>query len=409
MTYSTHATILPQQDLVQTPKLHKYAYIDILRGLAILGVVAVHASQHVEDLNIIVASLFNYGQLGVQLFFVASAITLCLSGSQRKEKSFANFYIRRFFRIAPLFYLAIPFYFFWRVFVGYYEFGVLAVPQNYSVRGVLETVFFVHGFDPKNFNFAVPGGWSIAAEMSFYAIFPAIFLLQSKYKKAKFILLTAVVFLVCLSIKNFFIYDLQQALVEKGLIHKFSLEHDFLEASILNQISVFLVGVICFQYISCQRKAPNFSNKIVVLSFPLMVLSCYLLNSKSYIHTPFTGLLNPVLSAVAFSIISIKLSTIDEFSSRASKILVKVGQLSFSMYILHFFVLDVVDFVFDASVYRFVGIPEIRLIILYPVVLMLTFFLAKVTYNNIEKKGVEVGSSLIRKINQRRRPIEAVL
>lgn len=313
MIYETHSKKFSQQDVAQAPKLQKYAYIDILRGLAILGVVAVHAGQHVKDLNIIAASIFNYGQLGVQLFFVASAITLCLSSAQRNEKSFINFYIRRFFRVAPLFYLAIPFYFLWRACIEYYRLGVLVIPQNYSMRAILETVFFVHGFDPKNFNFAVPGGWSIATEMLFYAIFPFLFFIQEKFKKIRFAFFTGFVFLACLSIKSFLIYNLQLILVEKGILRKFSLEYDFLDASLLNQIGVFLVGILCYQYISSRKSSLNFSNKILVLAPPLMISSCYLLNSRSYTHTPFTGMLYPFLSAVAFALVSIKLSTVKGF------------------------------------------------------------------------------------------------
>ena len=39
------------------------------------------------------------------MFFVASALTLCLSMRERREAGPWNFYVRRFFRIAPLFYL----------------------------------------------------------------------------------------------------------------------------------------------------------------------------------------------------------------------------------------------------------------------------------------------------------------
>lgn len=397
MTYDAATLKKPQQELVSTPKLHKYDYIDILRGLAILGVVAVHSGQQIEDLNVVVASIFNYGQLGVQLFFVASAITLCLSSAQRKERSAFNFYMRRFFRIAPLFYLAILFYFLWRAFLQYHERGVFAIPDNYSIRAILETVFFVHGFDPKNYNFVVPGGWSIAAEMSFYAVFPLLYLVQSRCKKTKFLIFSAFVFAACLLIKLALIYGLQGKLIEKGLVHTFVFEYDFLNKSLLNQISVFLVGIACYQYISDEGGARHFSHKIVGLSIPFIILSGFLLNSKSYVHTPFTGLLYPVLAAIAFALIAIRLSTVEKFMGLVPKVLVKVGQLSFSMYILHFFILDVVRFIFEKSVCPFIEVPELRLALLYPAVLLVTFFFARMTYNNIEKPGVEIGGRLIRK------------
>lgn len=394
--------IHPQEEFQHVKSPSKFAYIDILRGAAILGVVAVHSSQHIKNLNILVAWIFNFGQLGVQLFFVASALTLCLSSAQRHERSPGNFYVRRFFRIAPLFYLAIPFYFIWRVCTHYYSLGVMGIPENYSIRGVVETVFFVHGFDPRNFNFVVPGGWSIAAEMSFYAIFPLLYVLQSKYQKLKFVAFAAAIFLICLLANNFLIYSVQPILIEKGFIQKFVLQYDFLSSSILNQINIFLIGIICYQYTCNGSYAVKYRNQLVILALPLLVLSCYLLNSKSYIHTPFTGLLYPVLAATAFGLISIKLSTVQTFPAFFSQYLIRIGQVSFSMYILHFFVLDIFAFIIEKVLYNFIAIPELRLLILYATALIVTFSLSKLTYKHIEKPGINAGNNLIVKLDKKR-------
>ncbi|WP_194967239.1 acyltransferase family protein [Escherichia coli] len=67
--------------------MKKYDYIDVLRALAILGVIAVHASQNIPNLNSVLGGVFNYGQLGVQLFFIASAVTLCMSMESRGGKT----------------------------------------------------------------------------------------------------------------------------------------------------------------------------------------------------------------------------------------------------------------------------------------------------------------------------------
>ena len=63
----------------------KYAYIDGLRGIAILMVVLFHQTPSVvwkssaTRFDILIQSATSLGQMGVQLFFVASALTLCLS------------------------------------------------------------------------------------------------------------------------------------------------------------------------------------------------------------------------------------------------------------------------------------------------------------------------------------------
>ena len=90
-------------------------YIDALRGLAIIGVVISHCSLYGS--NILYPSFFSSilanGARGVQLFYIASAFTLFLSLHNRynkEEKAFKNFFIRRFFRIAPLYYIGVCYY-----------------------------------------------------------------------------------------------------------------------------------------------------------------------------------------------------------------------------------------------------------------------------------------------------------
>lgn len=108
----------------------KYRYIDNARGLAILMVILVHTSQSVQLEWGIISILSGYGQMGVQLFFVASALTLCLSFHQRKDEPnpILAFYIRRLFRIAPMYYLGL---------FGYLAFRTLT--EYFSIGGVIDT------------------------------------------------------------------------------------------------------------------------------------------------------------------------------------------------------------------------------------------------------------------------------
>jgi peptidoglycan/LPS O-acetylase OafA/YrhL len=85
----------------------KLDYIDALRGYAILGVVAVHSLMGKS--HVFGSSIIGIGAKGLQLFYMMSAFTLMLSfkNTSVKNNSNLNFFIRRFFRIAPMFYLAI--------------------------------------------------------------------------------------------------------------------------------------------------------------------------------------------------------------------------------------------------------------------------------------------------------------
>ena len=77
--------------------------LDLLRGLAVLLMVAVHCSQVatsiVPDLRSLV---MQYGELGVHLFFIVSGYTMMLTLGDKVDVAGAcSFYLRRVFRIFP--------------------------------------------------------------------------------------------------------------------------------------------------------------------------------------------------------------------------------------------------------------------------------------------------------------------
>ena len=63
--------------------IKNYDFIDSLRGFAVLGVVLVHSSQWVAPVSEVLQNIASQGARGVQLFYIASALTLCLSMRER--------------------------------------------------------------------------------------------------------------------------------------------------------------------------------------------------------------------------------------------------------------------------------------------------------------------------------------
>ncbi|MDQ0494218.1 peptidoglycan/LPS O-acetylase OafA/YrhL [Paenibacillus brasilensis] len=56
----------------------KLKFVDTLRALAIIGVLLVHVSQHVDGINGWIQKGLSMGAKGVALFYMASAFTLFL-------------------------------------------------------------------------------------------------------------------------------------------------------------------------------------------------------------------------------------------------------------------------------------------------------------------------------------------
>lgn len=157
-----------------SPETRHVEFIDSLRGLAILGVMGFHSVFSLAAPAGRFTGVLGHGWLGVQLFFVASALTLCMSANARaaqEDAPWRNFFVRRFFRIAPLYYFGIVLY-------GIYDYTecVFHLPRSEQASGWLANLFLVHGWIPRWFNNIVPGGWSIGVEFSFYMLFPLLFL-----------------------------------------------------------------------------------------------------------------------------------------------------------------------------------------------------------------------------------------
>ncbi len=215
--------------------IKRYAYIDALRGYAILGVIAVHSTFHFDEYEYLFERVFVGGQYGVHLFFVASALTLFLSLSKRSEDEkspYRNFFIRRFFRIAPLFWFGILVYYLLGLVPWDEEMGSLRPelePWNYWL-----TFAFLHGWHPATINKVVPGDWSIAVEVTFYLLVPWLFLWIKNLRMALWVLIAVVIL----------------ALIFDRLIASYAYlvfpDHSprsFREFNFVRQLPVFLIGV----------------------------------------------------------------------------------------------------------------------------------------------------------------------
>jgi peptidoglycan/LPS O-acetylase OafA/YrhL len=143
--------------------------IDGLRGIAILAVVLNHAMYcAVQDPSHtfkfpFLMKIGEAGAGGVSLFFVLSALTLMIATRSRFSKEGspkAAFYIRRAFRILPLWWLFIL---------------ISVLVRQPSESEIIPHVFMYFGFFPKmNFTHV---GWSLFVEETFYLFFPLLFLL----------------------------------------------------------------------------------------------------------------------------------------------------------------------------------------------------------------------------------------
>ncbi|MEJ0004933.1 MAG: acyltransferase [Steroidobacteraceae bacterium] len=361
-------------------------YVDQLRGIAILMVIAVHAAQAVANLPDALIILLEYGQTGVQLFFVVSAFTLCRSHASRQseENATLKFYLRRFFRIAPLYYLAIALY--WTIGTVFDGFGRVPSPWAYSRGNTVANVLFAHGFIRSANNVVVPGGWSIGTEMAFYAVFPVLILIclqaYSHFRARATWMLAMAAF--ALSVAACI------ALAHSTVV--FLVLNSFLYFNLLVQAPVFMLGVAAyFQY--RESHMPIAAPACSVLAFLILTLLGIVLLQ---LRTSAATVMLPIASGASFVFLLDAFRTLQ----RNWRVLARIGQVSYSMYIFHFvFVWYGASLIWPPkSAVRF---PSLVFAAIYVVGTILTFALAQVTEVLIERRGIAIGRWICACLTQR--------
>ncbi|MFY0732298.1 acyltransferase family protein [Pseudomonas sp. NFX15] len=357
---------------------YKYAYIDALRGLAIILVVLVHSSQSVKPNSSLLTWLMNEGARGVQLFYIASAITLCMSWAARKSDEcnpIRNFYIRRFFRIAPMFYVAIA---------GFlYLNGTL--PTYWAPNGiewwfVPVTALFLHGFHPETINSVVPGGWSVAVEMTFYLIFPALMCVR------RFSWL-ALILIICLYLQQYNGWIFSHVF-DYGENQKYLIADVFSFYNFLSQVPVFIIGIMAYLFLS-QHK--SLGKKYVAIGGAAFVvlLAEFWYQSQSLIS-------HHVIAGCLFALFAIFLAY-NPVKVLVNRVTVLFGKLSFSMYLIHIAVLKLIGMLGVTALF---GGGNKESLLFFLVVLVISAGISWVTYHLIEKPGITLGRKLIDRLEE---------
>jgi exopolysaccharide production protein ExoZ len=355
----------------------KRLYIDALRGWAILLVVLTHAAQGqfaidalgqaqphsaVLELPEWLHRICAAAGAGVDLFFVVSALSLALSWRARGETGWCDYLIRRFFRIAPMFYAGVALY------LGLYGWGPrLYAPNGIAPVDVALTLGLVHVWSTQALNSVVPGDWSIGVEAMFYLILPL--LLTFGWTRLRLAMLTAGFVL------------LSQA------VHWYGAPFGPLgNAGFPSQTGVFLFG-LCAAWCASERhrtRAPFGGLAAAVFLF--------LVAGLPLAHLP-EGVLAYHLQFGAVA--GLLCALLERGTPRflVNEPIARLGRISFGLYVLHFALFAPVF-----AVARFLapgwGGPAL-LALYYPLLLVAAGAAAAVSHAAIERPGMRLGRMIV--------------
>lgn len=144
-------------------------WLDTARGVAALVVVAMHVTeiwapfaqaQHAVAKVMIQASHgFNFGVMGVYLFFIVSGFVIPFSAQGQGPMASRQFVVRRFFRIFPLLWISIPL----GALTSHYLWNKPFTSEDYLLNALLIPNFFGAPFAQGLY-------WSLQVEILFYSI-----------------------------------------------------------------------------------------------------------------------------------------------------------------------------------------------------------------------------------------------
>jgi len=358
-----------------------FPYIDGLRGIAICMVLLVHASQKAASISTGGAAKYalsesqryiDGGARGVQLFFILSAFTLYSSSQRRydtESRPVVSFYIRRAFRILPMWCLAV---------------AAWAVISNASVAPIIAQVTFLFGFLRADAAYdLVPGGWSLFVEETFYLFLPLLF--------ARVRSVSAVVYLL---IGTGLLATIWRTDVAPRLL---SYDHnDFFVLFPLAQWFAFAAGIaVCYLMRHPAIGEAWFDKPAVfrALDAAALAMLAGFIGQTENLFLPTAALFTVVIASVSSQSCFGKVTRF--------RPLRLIGRYCYSIYLIHFLVLYWLQSRIAAGLAAlgFDEVPlELRTVVVFAFLGTVCFGLAVVSYNALELTFVRAGRRVVTRV-----------
>jgi peptidoglycan/LPS O-acetylase OafA/YrhL len=324
------------------PSGRRIPQLDGIRGAAILLVVVWHfvvaPAAQVPDSGMIARIVIHLGSLawsGVDLFFVLSGFLIggILIDSKDAPRYFATFYIRRVFRILPIYLLII---------VGYLVIWTATTGQNPVLAETLgrPVPWYVYLTFTQNIWFAYHGwvgvflalSWSLAVEEQFYLLLPAIIRVLPRSRLLPVAIALALGSAAVRTIL-YLHYGPAWALAAYMLI--------------ITRADALMLGVICALLLRDERWKTLLTGNIWIVRSSLAVfglgMAIFIYKGWGMGTRPMCTLGFSCVAAFYASLLMIAMISPDGWVSRVcqTRWLMRLGAIAYGMYLIHQIALDV--------------------------------------------------------------------
>lgn len=336
-----------------------------LRCFAALAVFFIHAGGAGLRGSPFANDFFNrfvdFGKFGVIVFFVLSAVTISISLDASPKFKFTDYLVKRFFRIAPLYYFIIAIAFLFGG-VGHY-FEIFSVENDFD--NLLMHVSFLNLFNPRYRNNLLGVEWTIPLEMFYYLILPLGHFCLTRYQK-----IGSHLFIISLSISlacSFLFTRFYDPKFVAYIVHW----------SIEKYVFSYAVGLLLYKYLLRSRSKTQPVSSWLLLEMAILLvifIRGHVNHEEEFIALWTAGLiwilsLRPFLGNIIFE----------------NKIVMYLGKISYSIYLVHYPILTFVKNYYDDP------------LAIFCTGLLLTIALSSTTYFLIEAPFMKLGKHLGRR------------
>lgn len=357
--------------------------IQVLRAVAIIMVVYAHIKGRFP-MPAFYEKSFNYISTwsGVDIFLSISGFLMCMTlnrdiqNNGRNKKTYISFWVRRLLRLMP----ALLFWVFIYILVTSYANETFFPEPEKLTRLITSTLFgyanlyWSHGvvngmsLGPKDMSDMFAVTWSLSLEWQLYLV---ISITLFCFKKARPTVLFSLFFIVTLLLPTS--------------------ERQNTEYIWWFRPGAFMLGAICFYYTESIRLGKSLRFIISTCSILMLLITPYIFN-KSFVI--------PVISILSALILASSLGAPIISRGFVGKILVWIGERSYSIYLCHYAVIHLISkFVFVNTPVGFYdsNAGTITMLIMF---ILLTAISSHLSYKFIECNSIEIGRKIMTKINK---------
>lgn len=287
--------------------------LDLFRFIAAISVVLYHylfrgwTADNLSDLSFVkVGSIFKYGYLGVDFFFMISGFVIAFS---IKNKSISKFIISRFTRLYPVYWLSVTL-----TFIVVVLFGGPRFIANFF-QYILNLTMFQNYMDVISIDGVY---WTLFVEMKFYIFVIGSYLIFNKIKKITLdhlIIVWTFFSVLYLFFENFILFKILNVFL------------------IFNYASLFIAGIIF-----CQVYRKGLSLKYCSLLSITFLLSLYhSIHKGELLVLHYNNSFSPLLiggTILVFYLILLMVST-NRFKTINFPFFTNLGMLTYPLYLIH--------------------------------------------------------------------------